>query len=496
MDNDSTLICRAQAGDEGAFVDLIRAYHPFVYAIVIAIVNNPQDAEEIVQDTFLNVYRGLAQYEDRAKFKTWLAEIARNCARSWMRKQRINTVPIDELSPLDQVSKLTSRAQDLPDEQLMHREQRELIRRAIESLSPKEREVARSYYLEGASYDELTSTHGLSYTAISVRLSRAKQKLAKQLGHLLIGVFAFPASTLKQIYSGGVTVMKVGTVPKITAGAVVIVALAFIGARHFISSREDSSPSVEVATSTPNEHANSVAQTDTTRKGTVTAPSREDKPQISAEEMGQVEDFFAQLDEADAQSGEDTSQLSSESETESSATDANGVNDGTNFSAEEAMNAYVEGLQNLDFESILQLVAGDAKVWVESQLRRLNHKISEEEQELMLQGALEELESEQVPEAAIGMIIQEFRRKMQPQERLKKNRSNLERRFGQVEVVSSEYVGEEFHFRLRTLGPPVSGELPDDARNFIPKFIDVLVKMQKVDGAWQIYESEDEVVYH
>ena len=290
--------------------------------------------------------------------------------------------------------------------------------------------------------------------------------------------------------------MKVGTVPKITAGAVVIIVLAFIGARQFISSREDSSPSVEVVTSTPNETTNSVTQTDATRKGAVTAPLPEDKPQISAEEMGQIEDFFAQLDEADAQSGDDTSQLSSESETESSATDANGVNDGTNFSAEAAMNAYVEGLQNLDFESILQLVTGDAKVWVESQLRRLNRKISEEEQELMLQGALEELESEQVPEEAIGMIIQEFRRKMQPQEQNKKNRANLERRFGQVEVVSSEYVGEEFHFRLRSLGPPVSAELPDDARNFIPKFIDALVKMQKVDGAWQIYESEDEVVYH
>ena len=494
MDNDSKLICRAQAGDEGAFVDLIRAYHPFVYAIVIAIVNNPQDAEEIVQDTFLNVYRGLARYEDRAKFKTWLAEIARNCARSWMRKQRLDTVPIDELSPLDEVSKSTVRTQDLPDEQLIHREQRELIRRAIESLSPKEREVARSYYLDGASYDELTSTHGLSYKAISVRLSRAKQKLAKRLGHLLTGVFAFPASTLKQIYSGGVTVMKVGTATKITAGVVIIIALAVIGARQFISSKEDSSPSVEVVTST--ESANSVAQTDTTRKGTVTAPSREDKPQISAEEMEQIEDFFAQLDESDAQSGVNTSQHSSESETQSSTSSANGISDSISLSAEAAMNAYVEGLQNLDFESILQLVTGDAKVWVESQLRRLNHEISEEEQGLMLQGALEELESEQVPEAAIGMIIQEFRRKMQPQERLKKNRSNLERRFGQVKVVSSEYVGEEFHFRLRTLGPPVSAELPDDARNFIPKFIDALVKMQKVDGAWQIYESEDEVVYH
>ena len=57
--------------------------------------------------------------------------------------------------------------------------------------------------------------------------------------------------------------MKVGTVPKITAGAVAIIVLAFIGTRQFISSREDSSPSVEVVTST--ESANSPAQTDAMR---------------------------------------------------------------------------------------------------------------------------------------------------------------------------------------------------------------------------------------
>ena len=140
-------------------------------------MNNPQDAEEIVQDTFLNAYRGLAQYEERAKFKTWLAEIARNRARSWLRKQRIDTVPIDELSPFDDVGKSIVKTQDLPDEQLILSEQRELIHRALGRLSPKEREIARSYYLDGASYDELIRTHGLSYKAISVRLSRAKKNL-------------------------------------------------------------------------------------------------------------------------------------------------------------------------------------------------------------------------------------------------------------------------------------------------------------------------------
>ena len=247
-------ISRAQSGDEGAFVDLMRAHYAFVYAVVIGIVDNPQDAEEIVQDTFLNAYRGLPDLEDTKKFKNWLAKIARNRALNWLREQRLLTVSINE------VSEHTLPPSDAPDEQLIHREQRELIRRAIETLSPKEREVARSYYLEGSSYDDLTRTHGLSYKAISVRLSRAKQKLAKRLGHLLTGVFVSPITTLKQIYSGGLTAMKVGTVPKITAGAVAIIVLAFIGTRQFISSKEDSSPSVEVVTST--ESAQSVTQRD------------------------------------------------------------------------------------------------------------------------------------------------------------------------------------------------------------------------------------------
>ena len=182
-------ISRAQSGDEGAFVDLMRAHYAFVYAVVIGIVNNPQDAEEIVQDTFLNAYRGLPDLEDTKKFKNWLAKIARNRALNRLREGRIDTVSINE------VSEHTLPPSDAPDEKLILREQRELIRRAIETLSPKEREVARSYYLEGSSYDELTRTHGLSYKAISVRLSRAKQKLAKRLGHLLTGVFVSPITT-------------------------------------------------------------------------------------------------------------------------------------------------------------------------------------------------------------------------------------------------------------------------------------------------------------
>ena len=213
MAKENTLIYRAQTGDEGAFADLMRAYHAFVCTIVAGIVDNPHDAEEVVQDAFLNAYQGLRQLEDATKFKSWLAEITRNRARNWLRKQQGETVSIDE------VSEEMLQTEDSPDERLARLEQRELIRRTMETLPQKDRDIARAFYLEGASYDELTNAHGLSYNAIALRLFRIKRKLSKRLQYLLTGIFVSPAATLKKIYSGGLTIMKVGTVPKITVGA-------------------------------------------------------------------------------------------------------------------------------------------------------------------------------------------------------------------------------------------------------------------------------------
>ena len=119
MAKKNTLIYRAQTGDERAFADLMRAYHAFVYAIVIRFVDNSHDAEEVMQDAFLNAYQGLRQLEDTTKFKSWLAEITRNCARQWLRKQRGETVSLDE------VSEEMLQTEDSPDERLARLEQME-----------------------------------------------------------------------------------------------------------------------------------------------------------------------------------------------------------------------------------------------------------------------------------------------------------------------------------------------------------------------------------
>ena len=375
MAKDDTLVYRAQTGDEGAFAELMREYYPFVYAVVIRIVNNSHDAEEVVQDAFLNAYRGLTQLEDGTKFKSWLAEIAQNCARNWLRKQRGNTVPIDE------VSEQILQTEDSSDERLIRQEQRELIRQTMETLPQKDREIAHAYYLDGASYDELISTHGLSYNAIAFRLSRAKRQLSKRLQYLLTGIFVSPTMTLKKIYSGGLTVMKIGTVPKITIGVAALIALIFIG---FVGVRQMNAPTVEErvylspwedGTERPrNSTEDLAAQTDHDQA----TESRDNQTQINAAGIEPNDDFWGQSEETD------TAQFAAKAEFDIEVdpglfTDISTLLDDEGQFAEDVMNAYVVALRSLDAEGLGSLMTGAAKEEFESgMLPILNGEVPKE----------------------------------------------------------------------------------------------------------------------
>jgi RNA polymerase sigma-70 factor (ECF subfamily) len=464
MAKEDTLIYRAQTGDEGAFADLMRVYHAFVYVIVIGIVDNSHDAEEVVQDAFLNAYQGLKQLEDATKFKGWLAEITRNCARQWLRKQRGETVPIDE------VSEHLLQTEDSPDEQLVRQEQRELIRRTMETLPQKDRDIARAFYLEGASYDQLTSAHGLSYNAIAFRLFRIKRKLSKRLRYLLTGIFVSPGLTLKKIYSGGLTVMKVGTVPKIVVGIAALIVVIFIG---FVGVREIRAPKVEErvylspwedGTARPRNNPDGLAaQTDSTQD----TENRDNQLQSPPTEMEPVDDFWDQSEEMD------TAQFATDSEFEigadlSLSTDISALLDDEGQYAEDVMNAYVEALRSLDGEGIRSLMTGAAKEEFESaMLPVLNGELPQDFVDMYYDVMPADMADEMLPM---------FREMMQPM---------LKQMFGQVEIVSSEHVGDEFHFQIRIPSPEVPG-----ASGFeMPKIPDALHKMHKENGVWQIFFS-------
>lgn len=261
--------------------------------------------------------------------------------------------------------------------------------------------------------------------------------------------------------------MKVGTVPKITAGAVAIIVLAFIGTRQFISSKEENSPTVEIVTST--ESANLASQTDATRKGTFAAPSREGKPQISAEEIRQIEDFFAQLEGADAQSGMDAPRFPTDSEAEvaqntdehtAADTDAYGENaEDIEQTAEEVMNDFVEAFRNLDFETMGLLTTGAAK----EEFGSLGTPLIDPE------------ELKDFP-AEMRQMVEQMSEKM------------FVEFVSRIEVVKSEHVGDEFHFELGGR-PPEVPETPGLEISFVGA-PNELFKMRKENGAWRVYESE------
>ncbi len=476
MANEKVLISRAQSGDEGAFAQLMRTYYAFVYAIVIEIVNNPHDAEEVVQDTFLNAYRGLSKYEEQTKFRSWLATIARNRALNWLRTQRMDTVPINE------VEEHTLQTPNTLDDQLIRDEQRELIRRAMETLSQKDREIAHSYYLDGASYDELTRTHELSYKAIAFRLSRAKQRLTKRLQYLLTGLSIPPATTFKQIYSGGLTAMKIGTVPKITAGVIGIVALIFIG---FIGVRQMTAPNVEQRVylvpekreiaSTPNKVERLIAQTDATSDTKIV----ENLPQIATEETEPIEDSFAQFDEADVQSAEAEFQQDAD---EHGTIETDAFTEDTEQSAADVMNAYVNALRNNDFEAMRFLSTGYAKEGLDNTAADGFPIVDLEV------GGLKDLprdlpvEMREMAEQEIQNAEQQVR-SAEPQ-----LRSMMFKYFSQREVVRSEYVGDEFHFELGGPTPKIP-EIPGIEISTVAA-PNELYKMRKENGAWRVYGNE------
>ena len=483
MTKDNTLIYRVQTGDEEAFADLMREYYAYVYTIVGGIVDNAHDAEEVVQDAFLNAYQGLGQLEDTAKFRSWLAEITRNCARQWLRKQRDRTVSIDE------VSEQMLQTPDSPDERLTRLEQRELIRRAMEMLPQKDKEIARAFYLEGASYDELTNAHGLSYSAIASRLSRAKRQLSKRLQYLLTGIFVSPGLTLKKLYTGGLTAMKVGTMPKITVGVAALIAMIFIG---FVGIRQMRTPIVEERVylspwedGTPRPRNSSerlAAQTDSAQE----TENRDNPSQIatavSAEGTEPVDNSLDESEEADI------AQFMLEAEFEPEAnqslsTDTSMLLDDEGRSAEDVMNAYLEAYKHLDLKAALPLVTGAVREDIESSIPALENTIAE----IAEAGA----EAKQFTEGILSLTLD------------------------RTEIVSSEYVGGEFHFRLREpelqIGELIGlviqnlpeerqaaalAEMPEGEMERIaaemenrPAPSDILVKMRKENGAWRIYES-------
>ena len=186
--DDIALATEAKRGDKGAFTELVNRYAQRVFRVARHITKNDQDAEDVLQDTFLKAYSRLGQFEGNAKFYTWIVRVAVNEALMRMRrgKNRV-TISLDqELETNDGAIQRELPAEtESPEESLSRTELRESLTQAIDSLSETYRPVFVLRDVEGLSTEETAEMLDLSIPAVKSRLLRARLQLRQKLRRFL-----------------------------------------------------------------------------------------------------------------------------------------------------------------------------------------------------------------------------------------------------------------------------------------------------------------------
>jgi RNA polymerase sigma-70 factor (ECF subfamily) len=179
---EAQVIAAILAGDTHLFHDLIRPYEHTVFSMAMALLRNPQEAEDVAQETFLRALRNLHSYRGEARFSTWLVSIALNEARNRLRRDRA-------LESLDNSSDETDRIapellrdwREVPSEVLERLELRKMLQEAITELPVIYREVFLLRDVEELSISESAELLGISAASVKVRLHRARIMLQMRL---------------------------------------------------------------------------------------------------------------------------------------------------------------------------------------------------------------------------------------------------------------------------------------------------------------------------
>jgi len=155
--SDGEIIARVRAGDTSAFADLVRRHQDRVYGMALRATGRPEDAEDLAQDVFLSVFRGLGGFKGDAQFTTWLYRVAWNRCADWLRRNR---KPGRRTAPLEEADGVADGRADPAAEALGKYEQLRL-RRALDGLEERYRSVVELACIQGLSYAAVGGALGL-----------------------------------------------------------------------------------------------------------------------------------------------------------------------------------------------------------------------------------------------------------------------------------------------------------------------------------------------
>ncbi len=179
------LIQRVCQGDKEAFYSLVQPCERGVFTAAMSILNNPADAEEVAQEAVLKAFKALPRFRGEAKFSTWLIQITINEARLKLRKERRHLYEsLDEQRTDEQgdyFPKDFADWREIPSEILHRKELREALKRALNSLPPKYREVLILRDIQHLSIQETAQVLGITEGSVKTRLLRARYQMRDAL---------------------------------------------------------------------------------------------------------------------------------------------------------------------------------------------------------------------------------------------------------------------------------------------------------------------------
>ena len=171
--NDQKLVERCRQGDEGAFQELVDGYKELVFALIARTVQDRSRSEDLAQDVFLRIHRGLPYFRGEARLSTWIYRIVVNvCAQSSAPAAHTVSLSDETASPS---------ASTALDRQFGDLELRDRLEKAIARLPANYRLLIAAHYLDGVQYEDLADALSLPLGTVKTQLYRAKQQLRRLL---------------------------------------------------------------------------------------------------------------------------------------------------------------------------------------------------------------------------------------------------------------------------------------------------------------------------
>lgn len=178
------LVQLSRTGDRAAFKELVNLYKDKLHRLAYRMLHDRHDSEDVVQETFMRVYLNLNHYDENQKFSTWIYRIGKNLCIDLLRKKKVDHSLDAGLS--DELEKpfyeKLSSTDASPESRLILSELQEQMRKVIDKLSDKYKQVVTLYYLHELSLQEISELLGMPVTTVKSRLHRGREQLRKKWG--------------------------------------------------------------------------------------------------------------------------------------------------------------------------------------------------------------------------------------------------------------------------------------------------------------------------